>query len=135
MLRKLIYYLIRILLSWRWTSVPVPSWDVHGSKQYGLLRLPWKVWHRWHVIDFYINDLCIALVTCAALHSEAHHYASTLSLTAIRKSQFIYHFFSYLLWYIGYYCPLGSISPKQLMCGGSQVYCPQGSGEPIQGIH
>ena len=90
MLRELIYYLIRILLSWRWTSIPVPSWNVHGSKQDGLLRLSWKVWHRWHVIDFFIYDLCIALFSCAAHHSEAHHYASTLSPDCHQKSQFIY---------------------------------------------
>ena len=93
MLRKLIYYLIRILLSWRWTSVPVPSWNVHEPKQYGLLRLSWKVWHRWHVIDFFINDSCIALVSCAALHSEAHHYASTLSLDSHQKKSIHLSFF------------------------------------------
>lgn len=31
----------------------------------------------------------------------------------------------------GYYCPLGSITPTAVACGGAQVYCPPGSGAPI----
>ena len=27
----------------------------------------------------------------------------------------------------GYYCPLASISSKERPCGGSSVYCPEGS--------
>ena len=31
----------------------------------------------------------------------------------------------------GYYCPIGSTSNTQFPCGGDDVYCPEGSSEPI----
>ena len=31
----------------------------------------------------------------------------------------------------GFYCPAGSISPRQRACGGASVVCPAGSGWPI----
>mmetsp|Transcript_96744 Transcript_96744/g.276242 ORF Transcript_96744/g.276242 Transcript_96744/m.276242 type:complete len:250 (+) Transcript_96744:494-1243(+) len=31
----------------------------------------------------------------------------------------------------GYFCPVGSISPTQTSCGAETLYCPPGSGEPL----
>lgn len=33
--------------------------------------------------------------------------------------------------YTGYYCPVGSISARQLACGNHDVYCPEGSRAPV----
>ncbi|CAM9935526.1 unnamed protein product, partial [Hapterophycus canaliculatus] len=57
------------------------------------------------------------LFTCpAGRHGASHGLSSPLCLGSCSK---------------GFYCPPGSVSPREWACGGPSLICPAGSGWPI----